>query len=152
MTVSEFCKAIHYNNLLETESTKELAEQLKNNLIGNYTRGRMATPYVIESQLPEDGCVILFRGARFLLDYRTNEVYVVKNVLAVPFGDYMRKMKPYVEDDLLPNQMEDYLLGHINKFTGGPDEEYAKKAGVEYDYVFQSYNKLKMVWYKKEEE
>ena len=145
MDVSNFCKAIGYT--AETDSVKKLADQLKSNLIC-YTRGRMATPYALESELEEDGCVILSKGARFLLDYRANEIYVVEMVLTVPFGDYMRKLKPHVED-ILKNQMDDYLLGHIKKFEGGPDDEYAKKAGVQYDYVFQSINKLKMVWYKK---
>lgn len=147
MDVSNFCKAIGYTIDTDSVTVKELADKLKSNLIC-YTRGRIATPYALESQLEEDGCVILSKGARFLLDYRANEIYVVEAVLSVPFGDYMRKLKPYVED-VLKNQIEDYLLGHIKNFVGGPDVEYANKAGVEYDYVFQSINKLKMVWYKK---
>lgn len=148
MDISKFCEVIHYP--IGANTTKELAELLRLNLVSNYTRGRMTQPYIFESYLEEDGCVVLYRGVRYLLDYRTNEIYVVRIVHSVPFGDYMRKLKTHV-DDILKNQMDDYLLGNKNQFEGGPDEEYAKKAGVEYDYVFQTYNRYKMVWYKKEE-
>lgn len=153
MRLSEFCKAIHYNNLMETDSCKELANQLKSNLIGNYVgKGKIAAPYSIESQLEDDGVVIIYRdGTRYLLDYRTNEVYKVKNLFSVPFGEYMRKLEPHV-DDMMKNQLEDYLLGNIKRISGGPDDEYAEKHGVTYDYVLESTNKRYMIWYKKEDE
>lgn len=150
MDVSNFCKSIGYNNPMETTSTKELVEQLSNNLV-TYTRGKIAAPYFIESTIEDIGSVILSRGARFLLDYRTDEIHIVHPVLNVPYGDYMRKLKSFV-DDLRKNQLEDYLTGNINDFdfSNGPDEEFAKKAGVEYDYVFPSANKRLVIWYKKE--
>ena len=149
MDVFNFCRSIGLSYPTESTSTKEIAEQLSRNLI-TYTRGKMAAPYFIESTIDEDGSVILCRGARFLLDYRTNEIYIVHPVLNIPYGDYMRKLKSFVEDDLLKNQLEDYLIGNIKNFSGGPDEEFAKKAGVEYDYVFPSTNKRLVIWYKKE--
>ena len=149
MDVSNFCKSIGYDNPMETTSTKELVEQLSNNLVMTYTRGKIAAPYFIESTIEGIGSVILCRGVRFLLDYRINEIYKVHPVLNVPYGDYMRKIKSFV-DDLRKNQLEDYLIGNIERFTGNPDDEFAKKAGVEYDYVFPSTNKRLVIWYKKE--
>lgn len=149
MDVSNFCKSIGYDNPMETTSTKELVEQLSNNLVMTYTRGKIAAPYFIESTIEGIGSVILCRGVRFLLDYRTNEIYKVHPVLNVPYGDYMRKIKSFV-DDLRKNQLEDYLIGNIESFTGNPDDEFAKKAGVGYDYVFPSTNKRLVIWYKKE--
>lgn len=146
MDVSNFCKSIGYDNPMETTSTKELVEQLSNNLVMTYTRGKIAAPYFIESTIEGIGSVILCRGVRFLLDYRTNEIYKVHPVLNVPYGDYMRKIKSFV-DDL---RKKDYLIGNIESFTGNPDDEFAKKAGVEYDYVFPSTNKRLVIWYKKE--
>lgn len=148
MDVSNFCEAIGYNNPMESISTQELVKQLSNNLV-TYTRGKIAAPYFIESGIEDVGSVILSRGARFLLDYRTNEIYVVHPVLNVPYGDYMRKLKSFV-DDIRKNQLEDYLVGNIESFTGNSDDVFAKKAGVEYDYVFPSSNRRLVIWYKKE--